>query len=238
MINDVYLLANLARFKTFVDLNRSKFRNVRAVLPGDFLSPSTLSAIDHGRGMVDVLNHTGLDYACIGNHEGDIAYPHLIKRIEESNFKWVNSNMRGFKYPPNASACQLPEFAIVNVEGAHKTRKVALLGIATDDMSEYKPNPLGGCRIDSPVATALALAERLADEVDLIVPMTHLRVPQDEQLCALGRFPILLGGHDHFVVDRVVNGCRILKCGHDAERFGIIDIRWDDAGHPTAETSL
>lgn len=107
-------------------------------------------------------------------------------------------------------------------------------------MSEYKPNPFGGCRIDSPVATALALAERLKDEVDLIVPLTHLRVPQDEQLCALERFPILLGGHDHFVVDRVAAGtsCHILKCGHDAESFGIVDIRWCDAGKLTIETSI
>ena len=70
MGNDVYLLANLARFKTCISTNKQQFPNVRALLPGEFLSPSTLSALDNGRGMVDVLNHVGLDYACIGNHEG------------------------------------------------------------------------------------------------------------------------------------------------------------------------
>lgn len=37
-------------------------------------------------GMVDVLNHVGLDYVCFGNHETDVPHNALLERIRESNF--------------------------------------------------------------------------------------------------------------------------------------------------------
>ncbi|GAB5373351.1 hypothetical protein AAMO2058_001743800, partial [Amorphochlora amoebiformis] len=94
-INDVYELENLARFKTALDSLRSPWCN--AVLAGDFVSPSLLSSLDKGRAMVDVLNKAGIDLVCIGNHEADIPHAQLVRRIKESKFTWVNSNMR--KWP-------------------------------------------------------------------------------------------------------------------------------------------
>ena len=49
-INDVYDLANLPRMQTF--LAQLAPAPAAVVLAGDFLSPSTLSSIDGGRGMV------------------------------------------------------------------------------------------------------------------------------------------------------------------------------------------
>ena len=49
-INDVYELANLPRVQTF--LTKLSPHPSAVVLAGDFLSPSTLSSIDNGRGMV------------------------------------------------------------------------------------------------------------------------------------------------------------------------------------------
>ena len=53
-INDVYELENLPRLATL----RRRLRPPpdAVVLAGDFLSPSMLSSIDQGRGMVDMLN--------------------------------------------------------------------------------------------------------------------------------------------------------------------------------------
>jgi 5'-nucleotidase len=38
--------------------------------------------------MVDTLNACGLNYACFGNHECDVPYDEMIKRIKESKFTW------------------------------------------------------------------------------------------------------------------------------------------------------
>ena len=68
------------------------------LLAGDFVSPSLLSSIDKGYGMIDVMNNTPVDYVCFGNHEADLKFEKLTKRIDESKFPWINSNMPDFKY--------------------------------------------------------------------------------------------------------------------------------------------
>lgn len=56
-INDVYELTNLPKLATFVQHLELDQRPVDAVVcAGDFLSPSLLSGIDRGRGMVETLN--------------------------------------------------------------------------------------------------------------------------------------------------------------------------------------
>lgn len=35
----------------------------------------------------------GVEYVCFGNHETDIPHTELLRRIQQSNFKWINSNM-------------------------------------------------------------------------------------------------------------------------------------------------
>ena len=54
-VNDVYELGNLARLRTLIDRVRPHI----TTLCGDFVSPSTLSGLDRGRGMVSVLNRVG-----------------------------------------------------------------------------------------------------------------------------------------------------------------------------------
>ena len=67
MVNDVYELDNLPKFRTCCDEEKKDYNGtVIGVLPGDFLSPSLLSGLDHGSGMVDCLNSCGIDVVCIG----------------------------------------------------------------------------------------------------------------------------------------------------------------------------
>lgn len=66
-INDVYELHNLPKLQTF--LSRLSYKPSAVTLAGDFLSPSTLSSVDGGRGMVATLRATGLTHVSLGNHE-------------------------------------------------------------------------------------------------------------------------------------------------------------------------
>lgn len=70
-INDVYELENFASFATLVKSQKNEkcpeIDKVIVTLAGDFISPSQLSSLDHGKGMVEVLNACGVDFACIGS---------------------------------------------------------------------------------------------------------------------------------------------------------------------------
>ena len=78
-INDVYELGNLPRLRTFVKSLSPQPSAV--VLAGDFVSPSTLSSIDGGRGMIATLRAAGVTHACFGNHEADVKLSILGERM-------------------------------------------------------------------------------------------------------------------------------------------------------------
>ena len=61
-------------------------------LGGDYLSPSAIgtAVVDGqplaGRQMVDVLNHVGVDWAVLGNHEFDVSEAAFRARLAEEPF--------------------------------------------------------------------------------------------------------------------------------------------------------
>jgi 2',3'-cyclic-nucleotide 2'-phosphodiesterase (5'-nucleotidase family) len=68
---------------------------------GDFLSPSFMTNRlgFAGKQMVELLNHCGVDYATVGNHEFDVSSAELRQRFLEADFDLVNANLtppRGF----------------------------------------------------------------------------------------------------------------------------------------------
>ena len=57
---------------------------------------------------------------------------------------------------------------------------------------------------------------------------------QDERTCREFDFPVVLSGHDHHRVDRVVEGSRLLKPGMDAHYAVVLDLTWDSADSAAA----
>ena len=93
-VTDVYVLDNLPSLHTLV--RERSLKNTIVCLPGDFLAPSLLSSMDHGFGMVDVMNLIPITHVCFGNHETDVPFDELQKRIKQFNGRWLNSNMADF----------------------------------------------------------------------------------------------------------------------------------------------
>jgi hypothetical protein len=74
-VNDVYLLDNLSRLKSFVNRQISLIKpdNYFITLNGDFLSPSLLSSLDGGRLMIQAIREVGFSYVGLGYEK----HPHL-----------------------------------------------------------------------------------------------------------------------------------------------------------------
>src|SRR4051812_14445794 len=98
-INDVYTTVpidgygGLARIATLKQRLSPNGHPVIMALAGDFLSPSVASSGFKGEQMVAALNAAGLDYATFGNHEFDFGIDVLRKRMAESTFAWIVSNV-------------------------------------------------------------------------------------------------------------------------------------------------
>eukprot|EP01035_Chromulina_nebulosa_P028017 gene28017-36915_t len=236
-VNDVYKIDQWPHFSTCAREESAVQENVKtiSVLPGDFLSPSLLASIDKGKGMIDCMNKSGINYVCFGNHEADIDMKQMHHRIKESNFTWINSNMRDIPLPDDI---KLPEYSIVEVVGAdnHK-RRIALLGLLTEDPSLYRKGAFGDCKIAPLEESALQWFDLIHEReavnggVDAIVPLTHQVMPFDRKLAkssaaANKKFPIIIGGHDHEPYFEDVEGCKIVKTGMDGTKIAIIELLW------------
>lgn len=90
--------------------------------------------------MVDVMNNVGVEYVCFGNHEQDVAHKDMLKRIKESNFRWINTNAPTM--PLEGVKC--PAHWAVTVAGGGQTRRVELLGLNTGDPGLYTAAAWGG----------------------------------------------------------------------------------------------
>jgi len=242
-INDVYELDYLPHYATCrrketlpSDAGISTSVTI-GIMAGDFLAPSLLSSLDKGVGMVDCLNLCRLDYASIGNHEGDVPMIHFFNRIRESRFTWINSNM-ALHCPKDIA---LPKYSILQVG----SKRVALLGLNTDDKAVFSPGAFNGCEIKPIEDSIKNLYEELSPIVDLIIPITHQYMPQDRKLASDGictdskKMPLIIGGHDHEPYMEDINGCKIVKTGADGKKIAIVDITWiPDSSSPTISIEL
>ena len=145
-------------------------------LGGDYLSPSALGTarVDGqqlaGKQMVDVLNHVGVQWATLGNHEFDVSEAAFKARMAEQKFSVVVSNATDAQGQPLLNTVPT---AIVPVKVGGRTVRVGLIGIIID--SNQKP----WVKYLDPVASAKEAVASLAGKVDTIIALTHLSLAGD-----------------------------------------------------------
>jgi len=206
---------------------------VFSVLTGDFLAPYLLSSVDRGKGMMQALAKTPIDYLTWGNHEADIDHRTVCQHVRNFPGKIINSNMKDHE----AMDCQ-QDYEILQVASADgsQQRRIGLVGVLSDDPDLYShfkaPGAFGGATIDNPWDTLAEYKEKLEGpnyDCDMILPLQHLYVPDDHKTCRLFDFPVILSGHDHHRVDEVIDGTRLLKPGLDAIYATVLEISWANA---------
>lgn len=224
-VNDIYALDALPRLRTLVkrEATDDPADRLLVTLAGDFLAPSLLSSLDHGRGMVDCLAAVGVTHAIFGNHEDDIAPEELKLRVRELPAVWLNTNVPDFGVP-------LPTHDVVEVRGPGRSVRVGLLGVVMEDPAIYRRAPFGGCRIEPANRAARREAARLlADGCACVLPLTHQPAGLDRELAHLQRdppFPVIVGGHEHNGVCEQVEGTWLVKALAEAAEAIVVDLEW------------
>jgi 2',3'-cyclic-nucleotide 2'-phosphodiesterase (5'-nucleotidase family) len=235
-INDVYELENFSKLATCKEMfsQSNKINKPIVILAGDFLSPSLLSSIDKGNGIVDCMNESGVDFVCLGNHESDINIDFLYQRIKQSKFEWINSNIPDFTLKEDYYNF-INGYKIIKVYNNTYTKfkKIALLGMCCDDISTMSNGSFSKFKIENINNKTKSLYDSLikTENVDLVIPITHQDIELDRDLAKMNEYcplmPLILGGHDHDEFFENIDGCQILKVGMNANKFGICSILWD-----------
>jgi 2',3'-cyclic-nucleotide 2'-phosphodiesterase (5'-nucleotidase family) len=214
-LNDVYEIGSLengksgglARVSTVKQNLLKENPNVFTVLAGDFLSPSVIGTLKYegsgikGRQMVETMNALGVNLVCFGNHEFDLDYVDLQKRMDESTFEWLSSN--AFKtegegivaFGKTGDADGHPEYKILTINDgkANESVKVGIWGVVLD------ANKKDYVQYSDPLERSKSLiADVLPKEAEVFVGLTHVTVDMDKQIATESpSVSLIMGGHEH-----------------------------------------
>ena len=190
---------------------------------GDIFSPSLLSTRLKHRGaqMIKALNALPVDVATLGNHEFDYGCQTLLDRLRQSRFPWVVANV---DLPP---AADLPPGTIQPTLVVEKDGlKVGLFGVTLplDPVQGCGPVPIS---FRDPITAAQQAVATLKNQgVDLIIGITHLTFAQDRKLAAaVPDIDLIVGGHEHEVLEAMVGETLITKAGANAINLGLIRLK-------------
>jgi len=226
-VNDVYTLENFPRLRSLVlhEATSDPADVFLVTLAGDFVSPSLLSSLDAGRGMVDCMNAVPITHVIFGNHEDDLPIDELRSRVREFRGTWLSTNVCGFDPP-------LTPFQILEVcaPGGRLVR-VGLVGVVLEDPAVYHGKPFGGASLLPASAAARGVAAHLIDEEGCacVIPLTHQDMASDRALARAQLdppFPVIIGGHEHAVFLEKIGQTWVIKAGSDAVRAAVVDLSW------------
>ncbi len=226
-VNDVYQFApvdrgaagGLGRLSTLRKQILKESPNTLFLMSGDTISPSVESNTYKGQQMIDAWNAIGLDYAVFGNHEFDFGPDELLKRIKESRFTWLGTNVidkQSGKPFGGTPPVVVREFQNV---------KVGIFGLT---LPETKITSRPGENIDfrgNCETAKQAVADLRAKGAQTIVALTHLSMEEDKALalCVEG-IDVIIGGHEHTLLQSLSGRTPIFKMTADAREMSRIQL--------------
>ena len=216
-MNDVYEISALdggkiggmARVATIRKNLLKENPNTYTVMAGDFLNPSLIGTLKYqgegikGKQMVEVMNAVGVDFVCFGNHEFDLDYVDLQKRIDESKFEWISSNafhqvgdnIVPFSRSIDPDNTYFPEYKIVEVKDGNsgEMAKIGMFGLVLD------ANKKDYIQYSSIFERSNSLIEDvIKKESDVIVGLTHIAIEDDKEVAQKNpSVSLIMGGHEH-----------------------------------------
>ena len=245
--NDVYHLApsakepvgGAARFSYAVKSYKKAY-GAELLFSGDCYNPSLMSTVTRGKHMLPILNELEIKCSVYGNHDFDFGIDVLKELTAGSNSKWLMSNVVDEDDERPAADGLMSYTYTQPARGWHKeTVKIGVVGVGEEEwLSCVRDLPANIVYRDA-VAVARREAQRMrADEgCDVIIALTHMRHNNDVSFTrACPEVDIVLGGHDHFYKDEVLDtGQLLLKSGTDFKQLSHVAVKMPakEGGRPT-----
>lgn len=225
-VNDVYQFTpvddgkrgGLGRILTLKRQIETESPNTIFMMAGDTISPSVESITYRGAQMIDAWNLVGLDYATFGNHEFDFGPEVLVERIRESRFTWLAANVidRQTSKPFGGA---LP-FVIREFNGV----KVGIFGLVLPE-TRITSRPGATVEFLDPCETARKIVDDIrAEGANTVVALTHLSMREDKEVARCAGIDVVIGGHEHSLLQSSSGGVPIFKVTSDARELGRIDL--------------
>ena len=225
--NDVHgAIAGYANIAALAAEYESQGAKVIVADAGDFSQGKVEVSSNKGLNAVKMMNAAGYDIATLGNHEFDYGYAQLKENLKEATFSTICCNILDENGKPAFEGSK-----VFDIDGL----KVGFIGVNTPE-SQTKANPalikgltwLAGADM---VKAVQAEADKLKDEADVIVVLSHLGVDSESEpnrstdlWAGLTGVDFIIDGHSHSVMEKGDNNEPIQSTGTAFENIGVIVI--------------
>lgn len=193
---------------------RAAGENVILADAGDFVQGTAMGGYDGGRSVIEIMNATGYQVACPGNHEFDYGIKTFFENARLAKFPLVSCNFIRHAVAGDAGTLQLPRYAVVKAGDV----KVAFVGVCTpttlvsskpttflDSTRTYREWDFIAGEDGKALYTAVQNAVNdAAREADYVVVIGHLGVSPDcarymstDVIANTTNFVALIDGHSH-----------------------------------------
>lgn len=225
-VNDVYQFipvdqgrtGGIARVLTIRRSIQKKNPNTLLLLAGDTISPSVESITHKGAQMIEAWNAAELDYATFGNHEFDFGPAVLTDRIKESRFKWLAANVIDKK--TGQPFAGVDPFVVREFGGV----KIGIFGLVLPE-TKTTSRPGDDIEFRDPCETAKKMVAQIHDRgAKVVVALTHLSMREDKEVARCADVDVIIGGHEHTLLESSAGGAPIFKMTADARELGQVDL--------------
>ena len=179
--------------------------NVLLLHAGDFSQGTSYFTELNGDMEIDVLNATGYDVVCLGNHEFDNGMEALARRLANLKPDVVCAN---YDFSETPLAKYVKPYVIVKRGGL----KIGIIGLLANVADVVDSRIAAQLKFLDPAASTQTYADYLKDvkKCDLVICLSHLGYDgepyTDVQLAArVRKVDVIVGGHSHtYLKDKVL----------------------------------
>ncbi len=245
-VNDVYEIdaleggksGGMARVANLYNELKAENPNTLLVHAGDFLNPSLLGTLRdengqryRGKQMIDVMNAMEFDLVAFGNHEFDLPYNDLQKRLNESTFQWIGTNIKfkndsittPFYVEKDSVKTTIPKTVTFDFKDVDGT--ILNVGFFSATINS---NPKAYVDYGDLYQDAINAYNSLKSTSDVVLGLTHLSISQDKLIAnSLPNVPLILGGHEHNNMLVPVGDALISKADANAKTAYVHTITFD-----------
>ncbi|KMK76596.1 DUF6359 domain-containing protein [Alkalihalobacillus pseudalcaliphilus] len=221
-------------------------QNTFIVHAGDMIGGSSpVSALFQDEPVIEMMNEIGFDFGTVGNHEFDEGTEELMRIVKGGDHPEGKGSpgYAGMDFPLLCANCLdkesgehfLPPYEVVEVEG----EQVAFIGVnTTDTVNMVIPDGIKDIEFTDEVEAVNSAVEELkAQGVRAIIVLAHMAATQSGET-AVGpaadlakevddEVDIIFAGHNHQIVNAMVDDVLIVQAYEYGKAFGAVDVTID-----------
>lgn len=192
---------------------------------GDVMTGNPIAEMEYkdaiGGALFEMMNMIGYEAWTIGNHDLDISQDNLRQLTKIAEFPTISVNLVDSlgNYPLNNK-----DYIIINKDGL----RIGITGIMSNDLFQLtNTNNLKGLKVLPAVETLQKVINKIDNETDLIIALTHQGVDDDSVLAEkIQNLDVIIGSHSHtrLKTPKSVNGVLICQAGAYCENLGELEL--------------